>query len=140
MWRYSTGCGSERHELLQEWRDKHREGHPEAMSAGERLSPSETWCVDGPTQPDTKPEEENGERNARGEEEQTQFSETNGHADGQPDDLEEPEPSGWFGRRAKTLSWVAFSHFICLEGYILKSLSNTRAEKDKRESFVSRTT
>ena len=96
----------ERHETLQEWSDKHREGHPEAMSAGERLSPSETWCVDGPTQPDTEPKEESRERSAQGEEEQTQFSGTNGHANGQPDDLKEPEPSSWLGRRAKTLSWV----------------------------------
>lgn len=88
----------ERQEMLRDWSEKHREGHPEAMSAGEMLSPNETWCVDGPTQPDAVPEEVGREGNAP-------FSKTNGSANGQPKGQEEPEPSSWLERRAKTMTW-----------------------------------
>lgn len=37
-----------RSKIWQDWSDKHREGHPEAMCAGERLPPTTKWCVDGP--------------------------------------------------------------------------------------------
>ncbi|KAI4250379.1 MAG: hypothetical protein L6R42_008726 [Xanthoria sp. 1 TBL-2021] len=43
---------AENPETMRHWSDKHREGHHEAMSAGERLPPTTTWCVDGPIQPD----------------------------------------------------------------------------------------
>ena len=40
-------------EMMQNWSDKHREGHHEAMSAGERLHPTTKWCVDGPSHPNS---------------------------------------------------------------------------------------
>ncbi|KAL8860867.1 MAG: hypothetical protein Q9178_002622 [Gyalolechia marmorata] len=48
-------------ETVQKWSKKHREGDPDAMSAGERLLQTTKWCVDGPSHPDpetTKTEEE----------------------------------------------------------------------------------
>ncbi|KAL8905966.1 MAG: hypothetical protein Q9171_006464 [Xanthocarpia ochracea] len=48
-------------ETVQKWSKKHREGDPDAMSAGERLRLTTKWCVDGPSHPDpetTKTEEE----------------------------------------------------------------------------------
>ncbi|KAL8993068.1 MAG: hypothetical protein Q9169_006623 [Polycauliona sp. 2 TL-2023] len=35
-------------ETVHRWSGKHREGHHEAMSAGERLPLNTKWCVDGP--------------------------------------------------------------------------------------------
>lgn len=43
---------AENPETVRQWSDKHREGHHEAMSAGERLPPTTKWCVDGPSHPD----------------------------------------------------------------------------------------
>ncbi|KAL8757991.1 MAG: hypothetical protein Q9184_004062 [Pyrenodesmia sp. 2 TL-2023] len=37
---------------VHDWSNRHREGHPDAMSAGERLPPTTKWCVDGPSHPD----------------------------------------------------------------------------------------
>ncbi|KAL8717118.1 MAG: hypothetical protein Q9225_005616 [Loekoesia sp. 1 TL-2023] len=45
-----------RPEELRRWSNKHREGDPEAMSAGERLPASEKWCVDGPSLLDSEDE------------------------------------------------------------------------------------
>ena len=43
---------AENSETVQHWSDKHRVGHHEAMSAGERLPPFTKWCVDVPSHPD----------------------------------------------------------------------------------------
>ncbi len=43
---------SENPKTVQHWSDKHRDGHHEAMSAGERLPLTTKWCVDGPSHPD----------------------------------------------------------------------------------------
>ncbi|KAL9121962.1 MAG: hypothetical protein Q9187_001487 [Circinaria calcarea] len=94
----------ERQEMLQEWSDKHRKGDPDAMSAGERLSPSEKWCVDGPTQPAVVPGEEKRKGDAQGKKE-AQFSETNDLGNGRPNRVEAPEPNNWLVRKAKTLTW-----------------------------------
>ena len=40
-------------ETMQQWSDKHREGDPDAMSAGERLLHTTKWCVDGPSHLDS---------------------------------------------------------------------------------------
>ncbi|KAL8837700.1 MAG: hypothetical protein Q9170_002432 [Blastenia crenularia] len=41
-----------RSKIWQDWSEKYREGHPEAMCAGERLPLTTKWCVDGPSLPD----------------------------------------------------------------------------------------
>ncbi|KAI4231632.1 MAG: hypothetical protein LQ349_005482 [Xanthoria aureola] len=45
---------AENSETVQHWSDKHRDGHHEAMSAGERLPLTTKWCVDGPSHPDAE--------------------------------------------------------------------------------------
>ncbi|KAL9043127.1 MAG: hypothetical protein Q9214_003591 [Letrouitia sp. 1 TL-2023] len=77
-----------RPEVLRECSDKHRKDVPEAMSAGERLSASATWCVDGPT--------ETVERNS--------------HTSSQPKDSEEPGLGNKL-RRAGTATVNSFRRF-----------------------------
>ena len=86
----------ERQEKLQEWSQKHRKGDAEAMSAGEKLPPNERWCVDGPTQLNVVPEEE--------ERENTKSSKTNYHSNDQPKEPEEPGSGRWL-RRGRTKTW-----------------------------------
>ncbi|KAI4164984.1 MAG: hypothetical protein LQ342_001260 [Letrouitia transgressa] len=109
----------ERPRTLQECSEKHRKGLPEAMSAGEKLSASTVWCVDGPTE--TVQEEENGEGD-------TQSIKSNSHTNVQPmkpEDPEGPEP-GNFLRRART----ATSTFLNdLQGSYRKKVS----QKTKKE-------
>ena len=61
----------DRQKVLEEWNEKHHKGIPEAMSAGEKLAPSQKWCVDGSSEPDVVPQDQ---------------------PDDQPNDAEEPEP------------------------------------------------
>ena len=76
----------ERQEMLQDWSRKYREGNSEAMLAGERLSSSEKWCVDGPTQRTANAEDSEGEG--------LLAAVTNGNRDGKSGvEEEEPEPT-----------------------------------------------
>ena len=81
--------------IRQAWTEKHREGLPEAISAGEKLSPSTKWCVDGPVQPDAVLEEGIKERNAH-------LPTTNSPVRGLPRAPEEREPRMWPAFNAMT--------------------------------------
>ena len=74
----------ERQNVVEEWNDKHRKGIPEAMSAGEKLAPDETWCVDGSSQSGVVPRDK-GKQKAL-------LNESSSETDDQSNDVEEPEP------------------------------------------------
>ncbi|KAI4281466.1 MAG: hypothetical protein L6R38_003672 [Xanthoria sp. 2 TBL-2021] len=70
---------AENPETVREWSNKHREGHHDAMSAGERLPPTTKWCVDGPDLETMKTEE-------------AKPTDSKGHSNGHSSDEEEPKP------------------------------------------------
>ena len=73
---------AENPETVQHWSDKHREGHHEAMSVGERLPPFTKWCVDGPSHPDLESLKS----------EEAKPTDSKGHSGGGISDEEETKP------------------------------------------------